>query len=150
MDTNNVLHVYNTANFDIGVTLASNQQRVIRAGTLLPMSVDDILYIESNCKAKPFSSNRFVIKDKSGKQYSLEDIGGYTDPYTEKHYDADEIAANLNKSAKHIATWLKDITDPVELDAIGEMARKMDLPGSKLKIIQAKVPNKDMLEPDEE
>ena len=150
MDTNNVLHVYNTANFDIGITLSSNQQRVIRAGTLLPMSIDDILYIESNCRAKPFSSKRLSIKTKDGKELTLEDIGGYTDPYAEKHFDADEIVANLNKSAKHIAAWLKEITDPVELDAIGEMAIKMDLSASKLKVIQAKVPNKDMLEPDEE
>lgn len=150
MDTNNMLQVYNTANFDIGITLSSMQQRVIRHGSFLPMSVDDILYIESNCRAKPFSSKRFVIKDRNNKEYSLEELGGYTDPYVQKHFDADEIAANLNKSAKHIAAWLKDIEDPVELDAIGEIAKQMDLPGSKLKLIQAKVPNKDMLEPDEE
>ena len=150
MDTNNMLQVYNTANFDIGVTLSSTQQRVIRHGSFIPMSIDDILYIESNCRSKPFSSKRFVIKDRNNKEYTLEELGGFTDPYVKQHFDADEIAANLNKSAKHIATWLEGIEDPVELDAIGEMAIQMDLPRSKLKLIQAKVPNKDMLEPDAE
>ena len=144
-----MLQVYNTANFDVGVTLSSTQQRVIRHDSFLPMSVDDILYIESNCHAKPFSSRRLVIKDREGKEYTLEDLGGFTDPYVKQHFDADEIAANLSKSAKHITAWLSEIDDPVELDAIGEMAKKMDLPGSKLKIVQAKVPNKDLLEPDE-
>ena len=150
MDTNSMLQVYNTANFDVGVTLASTQQRVIRHGSFLPMSIDDILYIESNCHARPFSSKRFVIKDRNNKEYTLEDLGGYTDPSVTQHFDADEIAANLSKNAKHIAAWLKEIDDPVELDAIGEIAKQMDLPGSKLKLVQAKVPNKDLLEPDEE
>ena len=144
-----MLHVYNTANFDIGVTLASTQQRIIRHGSFLPMSVDDILYIESNCRAKPFSSKKLAIKDKDNKEYSLEDLGGYTDPYAKQHFDADTIAANLSKSAKHISAWLSEIDDPVELDAIAEIAKQMDLQGSKLKLVQAKVPNKDLLEPDE-
>ena len=150
MDTNTLLHVYNTAIYDVGITLSSTQQRVIKHGSFIPLSVDDILYIESNCSAKPFSAKRLVIKDKNGKDYSLEDIGGYTDPYAKHHYDADEITANLSKNAKHIAAWLKDIDDPVQLDAIAVIANEMDLPASKLKLIQAKVPNKDMLEPDEE
>ena len=146
-----MLRVFNTTNHDIGITLSSTQQRVIRAGTFLPMSVDDILYIESNSsRAKPFSSKTFVIKTADNKDLTLEDLGGFTDPYVKKHFDADEIAANLSKSAKHIAAWLKEIDDPIELDAIKDMAEKMDLPGSKLKLIQAKIPNLNLLEPDEE
>lgn len=151
MDINELLYVHNTTNYDIGITLSSNQQRVIRAGTFLPMSIDDILYIESNAtRSRPFSSKLFAIKDKGGKEYALEDIGGFTDPYVKKHFDADEITANLSKSAKHIGAWLKEIEDPIELDAIRDIAEKMDLPGSKLKLIQAKIPNINLLEPDEE
>ena len=82
--------------------------------------------------------------------FSLEDLGGYTNPYAETHFSAEEIAANLDKSAKAIANWLKDINDPIELDAIRAMADKMDLPASKLKVIQAKIPNRSVLESDEE
>ena len=151
MNNTDVFRVYNNTNFDIGITLSTNQQRVIRAGTFLPnVSVEDILFIESNAsRRKPFSSKVLTVKDSNEKEYSLEDIGGYTDPYTEKHYDADEIASQLSKSAKSISAWIKNIEDPIELDAIREMAEKMDLPGSKLKIIQAKIPNRNMLESDE-
>ena len=151
MEGNTTFRVYNKTNYDIGITLTSGQKPVIRRGSFLPLSVNDILYIESTAlRAKPFSSKLFTIVDNNNKELSLEDIGGFTDPYANKHFDSDEIAANLNKSAKNIAAWLDGIDDPIELDAIREMATKMDLPGSKLKVIQAKIPNRDLLEPDEE
>jgi len=151
MDNNVTYRVYNNANYDIGITLSTGQQRVIRAGTPLPyIPAEEIIFIESNATCKPFSSKLLLIKDTNDKELSLEEIGGFTDPYAEKHFSPDEIAANLEKSAKFIANWLKDIEDPIQLDAIGEMAKKMDLPGSKFKVIQAKLPNKNMLEPDDE
>ena len=150
MDGTALFRVYNNTNYDIGITLTSGQKPVIRHGSFLPLSVNDILYIESTAlRSKPFSSKILVVKDNNNKEMSLEDLGGFTDPYAKKHFDADEIAANLEKSTKAVAAWLKTIDDPVELDAIRDMAEKMDLPGSKLKLIQAKVPNKNLLEPDE-
>lgn len=151
MDGSTLFRVYNNMNYDIGITLSSGQKPVIRSGSFLPISVNDILYIESIAlRVKPFSSKMFIIRDNDNNDLTLEDIGGFSDPYAKKHYDADEIAANLSKNAKHISAWLKEIDDPIELDAIRDMAEKMDLPGSKLKIIQAKVPNKNLLEPEEE
>lgn len=151
MDGLTLFRVYNNTNYDIGITLASGQKPVVRTGSFLPITVNDILYIESTAlRSKPFSSKLLIVKDNNNNELSLEDLGGFTDPYVKKHYDADEIAANLEKSAKHIAAWLKDIEDPIELDAIRDMAEKMDLPQSKLKLIQAKIPNRNLLEPDEE
>ena len=151
MDGTTLFRVYNRTNYDIGITLTSGQKPVIRANSFLPLSVNDILYIESTAlRSKPFSAKILVAEDDNHKEMSLEDLGGYTDPYTEKHYDVDEITAQLEKSAKSIANWIKDIENPVELDAIRAIAEQMDLPGSKLKIIQAKVPNRNLLEPDEE
>jgi len=151
MEGTALFRVYNNMNYDIGITLTSGQKPVIRAGSFLPITANDILYIESTAlRIKPFSSKVFTIKDSNNNELTLEDIGGFTDPYAKKHFDSDEIMANLSKPAKHIAAWLKEIDDPIELDAIRDMAEKMDLPGSKLKIIQAKVPNRNLLEPEEE
>ena len=151
INNNTVFRVYNNTHYDIGITLSTDQKRVIRAGTFLPnVSVEDILYIEDNSNCKPFSSKLLLVKNSNEEIFSLEDLGGYTNPYAETHFSAEEIAANLDKSAKAIANWLKDINDPIELDAIRAMADKMDLPASKLKVIQAKIPNRSVLESDEE
>lgn len=151
MNGDTKLRVYNRCNYDIGVTLTSGQKPNIRKDSFLPLSVDDILYIESiSGNFLPFSSRKLVAVSQDGKELTLEDIGGYTNTYAEQHASEDEIMANLKKPYKTVESWLNKITDPIELHAISEVAIKMDLPGSKLKLIQAKMPNVDLLSPIEE
>ena len=151
MNGDTKLRVYNRCNYDIGVTLTSGRAPNIRAGSFLPMTVDDILYIESaSGYFMPFSSRKLVAVSPEGKDLTLEDIGGYTNEYAEVHSSKEEIIANLNKPYKTVEKWLSKITDPIELHAISEVAIQLDLPGSKLKLIQAKVPNVDLLAQNEE
>ena len=141
-----MFRVYNRCNYDIGITLTSGQQPIIRVGSFLPMTVNDILYLESIArgKKKPFSSKELVVVDDSNKELTLEDLGGYTDTYSEKHFGEKEIIANLKKSAKQIEAWLADIEDASELYAIHKVAKEMDLASSKMKLIEAKIPDPDM------
>lgn len=145
MDGAKVFRVYNRCGYDIGITLTSGIKPVIRAGSFLPMSVNDILYLESIArgKKKPFSSKELVPVSDDGKDLTLEDLGGYTDTYSEKHFGEEEISANLKKSAKQVEVWLAGIEDMIELHTIMEVAVKMDLPNSKMKLIKAKLPDAD-------
>ena len=144
------VRILNKCNYDIGITLSSGQQAAVKSGSFLKIPVDDILYIESTATGvKPFSSKWLVPVTDDGKELTLEDLGGYTDPNVQKHLDVAEITSFLKKPAKSIETWLDTIDDPIELHAIGEVAATMDLPGSKLKILQAKIPNIDFLEKEE-
>ena len=146
MDGSKIFRVENRCNYDIGVTLTSGQQPNIRKGSFLPLSVNDILYIESIAKRRrPFSSGELVPVSDDGKELTLEDLGGYTDTYAAKHFDKSEITANLKRSAKQIGAWLSGIEDPVELHAIKEVVDEMDLPLSKMKILQEKLPDVDLL-----
>ena len=150
MNGDTKFRVYNRCNYDIGVTLSSNQKPNIRKGSFLPLSVDDILYIESIARGrKPFSSKMLVAVGPDGKDLTLEDLGGYTDTYSEKHFSEEEISTNLKKPFKAVESWLNKIDDPIELHAIVEVARELDLPGSKLKLLKAKVPNADLLQTEE-
>lgn len=145
MDGSKTFRVYNRCNYDIGVTLTSGQQPIIRQGSFLPLSVNDILYLESIATTRrPFSSGELVAVSDDGKDLKLEDLGGYTDTYTEKHYDKDEIMSNLKKTAKQIETWLEKIDDPVELYEIARIAKEMDLSNSKMKPIKDKIPDPDL------
>lgn len=142
MDGMKMFRVYNRCGYDVGIALTSGQQPIIRAGSFLPMTVNDILYLESIArgKKKPFSSKELVPVSDDGKDLTLEDIGGYTDTYSEKHYSKDEISANLKKSAKQIEAWLDGIEDLIELHTIRDVAEAMDLPNSKMKLVKAKLP----------
>ncbi len=147
MDGEKRLRVYNECRYDIGVRLVNGQTLNIRTGSFQILSVNDILFIESICTGKKFfSSGMLTIRDDSNKVLTLEEVGGYTDDYTEKHVSDEEISAMLKKPAKQIEAWLNNIDDPVELHAIGVCAKEMDLPSSKLKILKAKLPNTDFLE----
>ena len=151
MDGNVQFRVQNRTNYDIGVTLTSGMQTVIRKDSFLPLSVNDILYIEStSLRRKPFSSGSLVPTTNDNKDLKLEDLGGFTDTYTVKHFSDEEILANLEKPNKAVKLWLDTIEDELELYAISEVAKRMDLPGSKLKLIQAKLPSIDMLDVEEE
>lgn len=68
------------------------------------------------------------------------------DPDVVPHMNDEEITAMLKKSVKQIEAWLNDMTDPAELHAVYIVAKEMDLPASKLKLLNAKVPTKDWLE----
>lgn len=148
MDGMKMFRVYNRCGYDIGVTLTSGQQPIIRANSFLPMTVNDILYLESIARGrkKPFSSRELVPVSDDGKDLTLEDLGGYTDTYSEKHFSKEEISANLKKSAKQIDTWLSDIEDVIELNAILDIAKEMDLPTSKMKVIKSKLPEADVFD----
>ena len=143
--------VYNRCKHDIGVYISNGQQSLnIRAGSFAVLSVNDILYIESICgKRKYFSGKMLVPVDDSGKDLTLEDVGGFTDESAPVHHNEAEIEANLKKSLSSFKTWINSIEDPVELHQIWEVGKNMDLPASKLKILNSKMPNRDLLDEEE-
>ena len=143
--------VYNRCNHDIGVHVSNGQLSVnIKPGSFAVLSVNDILYIESICNHKKFfSANMLVITDDTGKDLSLEDIGGFTDEDTEIHHSTKEIESNLKKPFNAFKAWINKIDDPVELHEIWEVGKKLDLPASKVKVLQSKIPNRDLLQEEE-
>ncbi len=141
------LRVYNKCHYDIGVTLTNNTSVNIRPNSFQILTINDILYIESICNSKKyFSSKMLVPVDDNEKELTLNDLGGFTDEYAEKHLNNEDIALMLKKSAKQIEAWLDGINDPEELHAIYEVAKESDLSASKLKILNAKIPSKDWLD----
>ncbi len=140
------LRVYNRCKYDIGVSLINGASVAIRAGSFQLLTVNDILYIESICaNAKFFSSKMLVAVDDSGKDVAFEQLGLYPDDTAEPHMNDEEIAAMLKQSVKKIEAWIEPISDPAELDAIYLVAKSMDLPASKTKVLSAKMPDKDWL-----
>ena len=141
MDKDTRVRVYNKTKYDIGVRLQNGQQPNIIAGTPITLTIDDIVYIDSTARhRKPFSSGELVAVDDNGKELTLEEIGGFTDVRSTKHFDDAEIESNLKKSANKIREWLDTIKDPVEFHSIVQVAKGLDLPQSKMNIIREKLP----------
>jgi hypothetical protein len=108
--------------------------------------MDDIAYIDSICrKKKLFGSGMLEAVDANGKPLNYEQMGVVED-VENKILSDDEISAALKKPLKAFSEWLEGIEDPVELHAIYMVATKMDLPSSKIKVLKAKMPDKDWLD----
>lgn len=139
--------VTNKCRYDIGVKLSNNQDIVIKAGSFQMLTSDDIVYIESVCfHTKLFAKRMLVPYDSEGKEVTLAELGMYASEEDAPHLDDVDIGAMLKQSAKKIEAWISGIEDQAELHAIFEVAKTMDLPASKLKILASKMPNKDIFE----
>ena len=137
----------NKCKFDIGVTLSNGQNVVIKAGSFQLLNSDDIVYIESICSRQKFFAKRMlVVYDQNNKEVSLDDLGAYFEKDEAPHLSDEEIMAMLKGTPKKIEAALAAIEDPAELHAIAEVAKTMDLPASKLRLIREKIPQAEFLE----
>ena len=138
--------VTNKCRYDIGVKLSGGQEVVITPGSFQLLTADDIAYIESICSCDRFFSKRMLVPyDQNGKEVPMDQLGMYIEEDSAPHLDDVGIAAMLKQSVKKVEAWIKDIEDPSELHAILAVAQEMDLPASKLKILNEKMPEKDLL-----
>ena len=145
--TETLYRVYNKCKYDICVVTQQNIGINIKAGSFQMLSANDIAFIEANCAGTKFFSQRLLVPvDEDGKEVDLRAIHVPVDTDAVVHRSDAEIIAALKGSVKKLEEWLNDINDPAELHAIYKVAGELDLPASKLKILNGKMPNKDWLD----
>ena len=135
--------VYNRTRCDIGVKLLNGVEYNIVPGSFRILTANDILYLETAFRGNFFTKKLLVPVGEDGKDIDMSAFGLGALPHA--HRDDSEIADMLKQSAKKIEAWLDEIDDKEELHAIYEVAKDMDLPASKLKILNAHIKNKDWL-----
>lgn len=141
------VRAYNNTAHDIGVNTVNGMSLNITPGSFKILTVNDILYIDSICNYKKFfTSGMLVAVDDTGKRIDAVELGLYPED-TGKHLTNEDIAAALKQNPKKLEAWLKDIEDEAELHSIYMVAKDMeDLPIGKIKVLKAKMPNKDWLD----
>lgn len=138
--------VYNECKYDIGVRLVNGQEIVIRHNSFQMLTADDINYIESVCtEIKFFAKKMLVPKDEHGEVLDFQKLGMFVEEDPFPHLTDDEIAQKFKQPIKKIEEWLAGVEDPAELHGIAEVAKTLDLPASKLKVLNAKMPERDLV-----
>ena len=131
------IRLWNKQKFDIGVVLSDNPAGVnIGHGKFQMVSEDDLYFISATCDFL----QRGLLEVEENKAQVLEDAGVISVAVKD-----DDIKKCLNGTAKKLGEWMADITDPIVLDKIYDVAMGMDLTAAKLKILREKMPDREFI-----
>jgi hypothetical protein len=137
------IKIYNDRRFDIGIRLPNNTERVIPRNGYTLLTRDELEFAAS------LAPNLF----KDEKQIRLEDRAiaielGFVQNENLPLFNEAEIKKQLSARIAVMKAWLDGITEPYLLAEVFDVARQMDLPASKLKVLQEKFPDRPLIEPD--
>ena len=141
------IRVYNKTKFSYGVVTPDGREFNIRTGSFALLTKDEIAYIESQSREgkKPFATGKLVV-DKDKEEDVFENAAVIVNPDNVLVPD-DEIEYKLKSNLATIRKWLNGIQDNAVLRTVGEVGKRMDLPGSKVKLLQEFIPG---FEPEEQ
>lgn len=133
------IRVYNDRRYDIGVQLVNKQTINIKSGSFALLTEDDIAYIESICSydKKLFGTGKLRIDKPEEKD--LGDLGVYPVEQNQ-HLPTEEIEQRLHGKLADLKEWIASITDKSLLFEIREVAKGIDLPVSRMRVINDAMP----------
>jgi len=114
----------------------------IRPGSFTIVDEDDVDYLMSTTTL--LSKGWLQVEEKK-KTEVLEKMG-IDETETSAFMSDEEIMKKLNSNGRTLEKWLNDITDPMQLDRIANLAVGMNLSMNKIKILQAKIPGRDLMD----
>lgn len=134
------IKVYNRQKFNIGVKLLDKNDGInIAPGSFAQMTADDIEYIMSR-------SNLFqkgYLREQEGSTVVADTgIDTVNDP---NFLDDEMLRKKLTQSPKKLGEWLDTIDSEHTMDRIYDVAMSMDLPMTKLKVLNEKMPDRNIL-----
>ena len=134
------IRVYNPRKFAIGVILQNGAERSIQPGSFAMLSKDDIEYIASVSPAL-FDGEKLLQMEDRNLAVDL----GFIESAEKPVLDEEEIRKNLGQRVNQVKAWLDGVNEAYLLDAICDVAAQMDLPASKLQLLQERMPEREFL-----
>ena len=134
------IRVYNPRKYAIGVILQNGTERSILPGSFALLTKDDIEYLASIAPAL-FEGEKQLRLDDRNLAVDL----GFVESVDQSVLDDEEIRKNLGQRASSVKAWLDSIHEAYLLDAICDVADQMDLPASKLQLLQERMPEREFL-----
>lgn len=137
------LRLYNKTKFNIGIKTPTNQIGLnIRPNSFTLVDEVDIEYLMSTCTLL----QRGLLQVEEKKKEEVLGMMGIDEREASAFMSDEEIQKKLSANGKTMEKWLNTITDPMQLDRIADIAVGMNLSLSKIRILQEKLPNRDLME----
>lgn len=135
--------VINNQKYDIGIVTVGKPQGInIRPGSFAVLTREDVEYLCSVCTL--FQSGELRISDDELEKEVLESVG-ISKEENANFADEEDIRKHLSATNKKVEEWLDGVTEEHMLDRIFDIAQDMNLSMSKVKLLKAKMPNKNFL-----
>lgn len=132
--------VYNQRKYSIGLILQNGAERVIHPGSFALLARDEIEYLASIAPSLFEGEKQLQLEDRA-----LAAQLGFIEDAQAETLDAEAIRKHLSQRVAQVKAWLDGISEPYLLDAICDVAAEMDLPASKLQILQERAPGREFL-----
>lgn len=133
--------VTNCTKYAIGVRLINGIERNFPAGSSLRLPKEDIEYIMSIAPSLFAVPCQLRVDDEE-----LNELAGIDLSVENLTTDEAVIEKKLKGPVKAMEKWIEPITQKHMLEAIYQVAKKLDLPVSKMKILKEKMPEHYFLE----
>lgn len=136
--------VYNERKYDVGLILQNGAERVVHPGSFALLARDEIEYIASIAPSLFDGEKQLRLEDRT-----LAVQLGFVASEQAETLDASVISKKLGLRNPQLKAWLDGITEPYLLDAVFDVAMTMDLPASKLQLLQERMPEKEFIKTEE-
>lgn len=109
-------------------------------GSFVMLSRDEIEYLAS-IAPKLFEGEKLLQLEDRTAAVEM----GFIENAEQPVMDEEEIRKRLGQRVQLVKTWLATVQEDYLLDAICDVADKMDLPASKLQLLQERMPERNFL-----
>lgn len=132
------VRVRNVSTYDIGIRAINGIEHNIKAGLFIPMNRDDVEYNMALAPKLFEAPPQLIVEDEELNNIMGVDVASeICDKAVAEKY--------LKGAANKLKAWLTENNKPNVLEVVFKTAKEMDLPASKIKILQEFMPNRDFM-----
>lgn len=132
------VRVRNVSTYDIGLRAINGIEYNIKAGLFIPMNRDDVEYNMALAPKLFEAPPQLVVQDEELNNIMGVDVAS-------EICDKTVAEKYLKGAANKLRAWLTENNKPNVLEVVFKTAEGMDLPASKIKVLQEFMPNRDFM-----
>ena len=137
---NDKMKVYNDRKYPVGLILQNGLERIVHSAGYTLLSRDEIEFVASNAPRLFEGERQLRLEDRETAAQM-----GFIESAEIPVMNDEEIRKRLSLRTNQLTTWLDGVSEPYLLDAIYDVAMTMDLPASKLQLLQERMPDREFI-----
>lgn len=137
------IKVLNERQYDIGLRLQNGTERIIKSKSYALLPRDEVEYLASLAPALFYDERQLRLENRS-----LAVDLGFIQDVNLPVFGETEIRKQLGGGVTKLKQWLDTLSEPFLLDEVYAIAMTMDLPASKLQLLQERMPDRAMIQPE--